>query len=108
MLQREIRKYTEEEKIICVEEFKSSGMSLTEFSNLKNIPSSTLSGWIRLDKALAFGEIDLKSQQQGAVSAPIVKRTIMVFAKDDIRVELKEGFDKNLLKNIIEVLINAN
>lgn len=107
MLERGIRKYTQEEKIAYVEELKSSGMSVTEFSNLKNIPSSTLSGWLRLERALAFGEIDIKPQAQAIPTSVVVKKT-MVFAKDDIRIELKEGFDKDFLRNIVEVLINAN
>lgn len=101
------REYSKEEKIAYVEEFKSSGMNLAEFARSKNIPSTTLRGWLRLDRALAFGEIDLKPQPQVVPPALVVKKT-MVFAKDDIRIELKEGFDKEFLRNIIEVLINAN
>ena len=100
------RVYTQEERVAYVEELKSSGMSLTEFSKLKNIPSSTLNGWMRLDRALAFGEIDLKPQLQVVPPAPLIKKT-MVFAKDDIRIELKEGFDKEFLRNIVEIMINA-
>ena len=100
------REYSKEEKIAYVDEFKSSGMNITEFARSKNIPATTLRGWLRLERALSFGEIDLRPKSQISPSAPIIKKT-MVFAKDDIRIELKEGFDKKLLRDLVEVLINA-
>ena len=101
--------YSKEEKIAYVEEFKSSGMSANEYSREKGIPATTFRGWLRLDRALEFGEIDLKSGEIEQISkvVPPIRKT-MVFAKEDIRIELKEGYDKELLRNIVEVLINAN
>ena len=107
MVGRETREYSQEEKIAYVEDFKISGMSIAEYTRCKNIPNTTFRGWLRLDKALAFGEINIKPQTQAIPPAPVVKKT-MVFAKEDIRIELKEGFDKDFLRNIVEVLINAN
>ena len=37
-------------------------------------------------------------QYGGTVAAPIAVKKTMVFAKDDIRIELKEGFDKEFLR----------
>ena len=87
-------------------------MSVSEYARDKGIPSTTLRGWLRLDRALAFGEIDLKPQFNEPSNVPTrtnlpIKKT-MVFAKDDIRIELKEGFDKELLRKIVEVLISVN
>ena len=107
MVGREIRGYSKEEKIAYVEEFKASGMNIAEYARTRNIPNTTLRGWLRLDKALAFGEINIRPQTNAVPPAPVVKKT-MVFAKEDIRIELKEGFDKEFLRNIVEVLINAN
>jgi hypothetical protein len=101
------REYSQEEKIAYVEEFKSSGMTSTAFAREKNIPDTTFRGWLRLERAMAFGEIDLKPSNVSETSKVSIKKT-MVFAKDDIRIELKEGFDKQFLRNIIEVLLNAN
>ena len=101
--------YSKEEKIAFVEEFKTSGMSVNAYSKEKGIPSTTFRGWLRIDRALEFGEIDLgETVVEGALKPAPVIRKAMVFAKDDIRIELKEGYDKGLLRNIVEVLINAN
>ena len=102
-----VKEYSKEEKLACIEEYKESGMSITEFSRLRGIPDSTFRGWLKLDRALAFGEIEVKPQSQQVI-APIAVKKTMVFAKDDIRIELKEGFDKEFLKKIVEVMINAN
>ena len=106
------REYSQEEKLAYIQDFKESGMSLSSYAKEKGIPVTTFSGWVRLDKALAFGEIDLKPQFNEPANAPLksnqsVKKT-MIFAKDDIRIELKEGFDKDLLKKIVEVLVSVN
>lgn len=106
------KEYSKEEKNTYLEDFKESGMSVSEYAREKGIPTSTLRGWLRLDRALAFGEIDLKPQfnetsnSSSKLNQPIKKT--MIFAKDDIRIELKEGFDKELLKKIVEVLIGVN
>ena len=102
-------KYSKEEKIAFVEEFKASGMTCNEYSREKGIPSTTFRGWLRLDSALEFGEIDLRETviAQASRPTPVIRKTT-VFAKEDIRIELKEGYDKGLLRNIVEVLINAD
>ena len=54
-------------------------MSLSEYAREKGIPATTLRGWVRLDRALAFGKIDLKlqfnekSNGQSKVNQPIKK-----------------------------------
>ena len=100
-----IRTYSEEEKIAYVEEFKESGMNVTMYAREKGIPDTTLRGWLRLDRALAFGEIDLKAQH---ITQPITpQKKSIVFAMENIKIELKEGYDKTFLKQIVEVLCNA-
>ncbi len=104
--------YTKQEKILIIDAFKSSGMSQNAFARAKEIPETTFKSWLRLDKALAFGEIDVSdiatSTTQVPKNNPITIKKSIIFAKDDIRIELKEGFDKELLKNITEVLMNVN
>ena len=106
------KEYSKEEKIAYVENFKESGMTIAAYAREKGIPETTFRGWLRLDKAMAFGEIDLKPQFNETANTPSrpsqpIRKT-MIFAKDDIRIELKEGFDKELLKRIVEVFISAN
>ena len=105
-----VKEYSKEEKIAHVEAFKESGMSITAYAREQGIPKATFSGWLRLDRALAFGEIDVKPKFNEGANTSLkpnqpIRKTI-VFAKDDIRIELKEGFDKNLLKKIVEVFIS--
>lgn len=105
------KEYSKEEKLSYVESFKESGMSIAAYAREKGIPETTFRGWLRLDRAMTFGEIDIRPQFNEASNATFkpnqpIRKTI-VFAKDDIRIELKEGFDKELLKKIVEVFISA-
>lgn len=102
-----VREYTQEEKLAYVEEFKASGMSQKRFAKEKGIPDTTFRGWLRLDRALGFGEISLKPTTTNYAAKEPVRKT-MIFARDDIRIELREGFDKQFLRKIVEVLINDN
>ena len=56
------KEYSQEEKMSYVEDYKESGMSLSEYAREKGITATTLRGWVRVDRALAFEEIDLKLQ----------------------------------------------
>ena len=49
--------YSKEEKQAIMEEYKTSGKSLREYTEEKRIPSSTLQGWLKEDKNLTFGAI---------------------------------------------------
>lgn len=101
-----IRTYSDEEKRAYIEEFKASGMSQSAFSNEKGIAKTTFRDWLKMDKQMAFGEIDLNQTGNLTEKKPKYKKT-MVFAKEDIKIELKEGFDKQFLRDIVEVLINV-
>lgn len=105
-----IREYSKEEKLAYIEEFKSSGMSQTRFAREKGIPDTTFRGWVGLNKSSTFGEIDLTQPNVSNLSQELEEPKVetIVFAKNDIRIELKEGFDKQFLRKIVEVLINDN
>lgn len=94
--------YTDEEKREYVEEYKVSGLSISAYAKSKGIAETTFSGWIKADRDLSFGAIEIKP------SAPIPKATnnTTVFVTPKIRIELKEGYDKDFLKKIIGVLVN--
>lgn len=94
--------YEKEEKQALVEEYKNSGKSIRGFAEEKGIPTSTFQGWLNEDQNLTFGAIEIKG------STPPLPRTIKpatVFATENIRIELREGFDKKLLRAVIEVVI---
>lgn len=104
------RKYSNEEKKAIIEEFKSSGIKQTIFAREKGIPEATFRGWLKLEKEKAFGEIDLGQAVNINASSTFnpdqsIGKTI-IFKKDDIKLELRDGFDKELLKKIVEVLVS--
>lgn len=98
--------YGNEERTAYVEEFKSSGQSVTSFCRDREIPETTLRDWLKLDRAVAFGAITLGATSQESQKT-IIKQP-MIFVGPNIRIELKEGFNKQLLRKIVEVLINDN
>ena len=95
--------YSKEEKQAIMEEYKTSGKSLGEYTEEKRIPSSTLQGWLKEDKNLTFGAIEINTAIQGL---PKTIKPATVFATENMRIELKEGFDKKLLRAIVEVLLH--
>ena len=104
--------YSIAEKIAYVEEYRESGLSQSQFAKTKGIAPTTFSGWLRLERALAFGEIDLNKSNITHVETTTNTKVInikksTIFVKDDIRIELKEGYDKELLKKIVEVLVGC-
>ena len=104
-----LRTYSEEEKKAYVDEFKESGLSITAYARERKIPTTTLRDWLRLDKALEFGKIDLEKdlKSEQATMKQIPHKKSIVFAMENIRIELKEGYNKKILKQIIEVLDNV-
>lgn len=100
-----IRAYSEAEKAILLEEFKKSDLSITKFASQHNIPSTTFRGWLNANEDVSFAAIDIRPTQPQNVSAKTLSKT-MIFVSENIRIELKENFDKAFLKKIVEVLIN--
>ena len=94
-------KYTNKEKEEYLDEYRNSNLSLGEYTRQKNIPSSTFRGWLAKETEIRFGEINVGEDNLKIPSAKIST----VFITDKIRIELKEGYDKTLLKNIMGVLM---
>lgn len=97
------RTYEKEEKQAYVEDFKSSGETIGRYALEHGIPETTLRGWIKEDKELAFGAIEIKPSN---IPLPRITKSATVFATENIRIELKENYNKELLRKIVEVLIN--
>ncbi len=95
--------YEKEEKQAIMEEYKNSGKSLREFTDEIGIPASTLQGWIKAEQTMTFGAIELNSSKH---ILPKTMKPATVFATNNMRIELKEGYSKELLKSIIGVLVN--
>ena len=99
-----IRTYEKEEKQAYVEDFKNSGETIGRYALEHGIPETTLRGWIKEDKELAFGAIEIKASSN--VPLPRITKSATIFATENIRIELKENYNKELLRKIVEVLIN--
>ena len=97
-------KYSDLDKMRYLERFRESGLSIKRFSEENGIPESTLGGWLKEDDEIGFGEINLKPK---STEIPKVIKKTTVFANETIRVELKEGYDKEFLLKIVEVLVNV-
>lgn len=96
--------YEEEEKRMYIDAFKVSGKTKTAFARENNIPEATFRAWIKDDEYLSFGAIRVNSD---IITQSIKnKKQSTIFSCENIRIELKEGFDKEFLRKIIEVLIN--
>ncbi len=95
--------YSDEEKQALLDQHKVSGKSRTEFARENGIPEATFRAWVKEEAYANYGVLELRDTEQtlgNRISKPII------FANENIRVELKEGFDKDFLRKIIEVLIN--
>ncbi len=98
-----VKTYSKDEKQAYIEDYKNSREPLARYALEKGIPETTLRSWIKEDQELTFGAIEIKTSNN---SLPRVTKSATVFATENIRIELKENFDKELLKKIVEVLVN--
>lgn len=97
------RIYSDEEKRLHLDQYKVSGKCKTEYARDNDIPEATFRSWIKEENYSDFGILETGSSETEKVTK-IVRSTI--FANETIRIELKEGFNKEFLKRIIEVLVN--
>jgi len=76
--------------------WQQSGQSQKEYCHNQKLKKSTLGYWrTRLSREKGFIEIPIKIESQ---------TTIDIIIKDDIKIQVKKGFDNDLLIQIIRVL----
>lgn len=97
------RVYSDEEKRRHLDQYKVSGKSKTEYSRENDIPEATFRAWVREASLATYGMLDIGNAELDSIPK-IAKPTI--FTNENIRIELRDGYDKEFLKKIIEVLIN--
>ena len=88
-----------EQRMKYIEQFKKSKMSQGDFAKQIGVTQNTLKMWLEVDEVTSFGMIDL--------TQTFVEDHKTIFTSDKIRIELSKGFNKKLLKNIVEVLVNV-
>ena len=97
--------YNKEEKQKIIDEYETSGLSKAKYVKERGIPEATLRGWLKESSSIAFGELLLDGDKI-TKSTSTAKKPI-VFGCENIKIELKEGYDKEFLKRIVEVLMNV-
>lgn len=95
--------FSYEEKVKYVEQFKSSGMAQEDFAKQIGVTRNTLRTWLEVDRVTSFG----KSFGMIDLTQTFVDDYKTIFSTDKIRIELSKGFNRKLLKNIVEVLIHV-
>lgn len=88
-----------EQKMKYIEEFKNSGMAQEDYAKKIGVTRNTLRTWLEVEKVMSFGVIDL--------TEIFVEDHKTIFTSDKIKIELSKGFNRKLLKNIVEVLIHV-
>lgn len=102
-----MKEITQEEKEKYVRGFKNCTLPLYDYARKMNINSEDLKRCLKEDDGSAlFGKIEL-SEIEKAPATVAPTKTAMKFESDTIKIELKENFDKALLINIMEVLMNV-
>lgn len=96
------RIYSEEEKRAYLDKYKVCGKTKTEYARENDIPEATFRAWLKEETIASYGLIE---QTNGEVEKIKLEKPT-IFVNNNIRIELKEGYNKEFLRNIIEVLIN--
>ena len=105
-------RYSEEDKIKYVRGFRNCTLTMYDYAEKMGIPGEEFRGWLKKYKELpSFGMIELnlttdnEVMQTGTSSDEI--KTIMAFDNGTIKLELKENFSRELLKNLVEALVQC-
>lgn len=98
------RTYGDEEKRLHLDQYKVSGKSKTEYARDNDIPEATFRAWVKEENYSDFGIIETETNEDVKVATKIIRP--IIFANENIRIELREGYDKKFLKRMIEVLVN--
>ena len=115
--------YSEEDKLKYVRGFRNCTLTMYDYADKMGIPGDEFRGWLQKYKELpAFGMIKVnieKEEDNEAIRKETVsevrleqtrstkQKTIMNFDNGTIRLELKETFNKELLKSLVEALVQC-
>lgn len=99
-----LKKYTTEEIEYALSEYKESGLSMSEYTRNKGIATTTFRGWLnknKINELEGFGLINFETTNDAKIN---IAKVVVNFNTDKIKIELKEGYDKKMLKNIIKAV----
>lgn len=77
------------------------GLRVEQYAQQNGITENNLRQWLEEDKDATFGKLSMDTM---ALQFNVEKT--IIFKNKNINIELREGFDKEYLKQIVEVLIN--
>ncbi len=115
-----IRKYSEEDKIKYVQGFKNCTLPLREYADKMLIDAVELKAWIKEYQELPmFGKINVSEliegknvernamhiKEEAKSGTPEHKSESIKFESPTIKIELKENYNKEMLKKLLEVLV---
>ena len=97
-----MKKMSREERQRLVNAWKASGKSVTQFSRENGINHYTFRGWLKGERkppaaGKPFVEVSLPH------ATPLSHKPIILWC-GSYRIELERGFDRELLKTVLEVL----
>ena len=97
------RMYSEEEKQSHLDKFRVSGKSKTLYARENDIPEATFRAWVKDEQYAMYGALEWGQISETTNTNPNIVRPV-IFCNENIRIELRDGYDKNFLKQIIEVI----
>ena len=77
------------------------GLRIEQYAQQNGLTENNLRKWLQEEKDATFGKLSMDS-----MSLQFNIEKTIVFKNKNINIELKEGFDKEYFKKIVEVLIN--
>lgn len=102
-------KYSEKDKKRWMEEFKNSGKSAQAYAKEVGIPAETMRYWLKKEMnknyTNSFGAIKLVDNADDIGNAGN-NETQIKYIGSKIKIVLEKGFDRDYLKQIVEVLSN--
>ena len=103
--------YDEGDKQKYVRGFKNCNQTLLEYCDKMQIRYDDMKSWLKEYKNLpAFGKIDVKAiaeKESTTVQQKVEDAAPIKFETDTIKLELKPGYDKELLQQMMEVLVKC-
>lgn len=97
------RIYSDEEKRSYLDQYRVSGKCKTEYARENDIPEATFRAWIKEENDSNYGMLEINDTSTEKVVKPAKP---IIFANEKIRIELREGYNKDFLRKMVEVLIN--
>ena len=97
-----MKEYSEADKAKYCRGFKKCTLRVTDYAEKMGIPVEELKQWLKEYKEpLAYGAIDLAGLfEQQKDNSP---KASFKFNTETIKIEIAEGYDRNVLKKILEL-----